>query len=157
MGRMSRSKGQRIERELVNLHLEMGVQARRVPLSGASDYNGGHDVDIYALGDEQAPLVFEVKSRGEGNGFRLLDRWLGSYCGLFLRRDRQDPMVVLAWHAWTRTINELLRIREELAKCLAELARLKNAPQDAIFAKPVANGGTDGETRTQIRGIPPHA
>src|SRR4051812_36685046 len=36
MARMSRTKGQRIERELVHLHLDAGIPASRVPLSGAA-------------------------------------------------------------------------------------------------------------------------
>ncbi len=33
MARRSREKGQRIERELVHLHLDAGIPASRVPLS----------------------------------------------------------------------------------------------------------------------------
>jgi Holliday junction resolvase len=36
MGRMSQRKGKVIEREIVQLHRELGVFAERVPLSGAS-------------------------------------------------------------------------------------------------------------------------
>ena len=36
MARLSRDKGQRIERELVHLHLDAGIPASRVPLSGAA-------------------------------------------------------------------------------------------------------------------------
>jgi Holliday junction resolvase len=39
MARMSRDKGQRIERELVHLHLDAGIPASRVPLSGAAGGN----------------------------------------------------------------------------------------------------------------------
>ena len=51
MGAMSKRKGSRIERELVELHRDIGVHAERVPLSGASRYrNGGYDIDIYPHG-----------------------------------------------------------------------------------------------------------
>ena len=36
MGRMSRSKGSRVEREFVNKLRDSGVYAERVPLSGAA-------------------------------------------------------------------------------------------------------------------------
>ena len=36
MGRMSRTKGGRVERELVNKLKESGIAAERVPLSGAA-------------------------------------------------------------------------------------------------------------------------
>jgi hypothetical protein len=43
---MSRDKGARIEREIVNAHLGLGIKPERVPLSGASPYQGnGSDPD----------------------------------------------------------------------------------------------------------------
>src|SRR4051794_14127693 len=86
-GRRSRAKGDRIERELVRQHVEVGVQAERYPLSGATRFRGsGHDIDIYAFGRDEAPLVVEVKARKSGAGFLTLEKWLGGYDGLFLRR-----------------------------------------------------------------------
>ena len=35
-----------------------------------------------------------MKARGNGSGFTLLEKWLGDYQVLFLRRDRADPLVV---------------------------------------------------------------
>jgi hypothetical protein len=35
----------------------------RYPLSGGSRIRGGHDVDIYAFGTDEGPLVAEGKSR----------------------------------------------------------------------------------------------
>jgi hypothetical protein len=67
MGRLSRDKGARVERQIVALHGEIGVKAERVPLSGAVRYQGnGADVDVYAFGPAAAPLVCEVKARGNG-------------------------------------------------------------------------------------------
>lgn len=105
MAKMSREKGLRIERELVQLHKDMGVYAERVPLSGASKYReNGADIDIYAQGKEDAPLVAEIKSRKSGAGFTLLERWLGEYDLLFLRRNNADPMVVLPWRIWRQLL-----------------------------------------------------
>ena len=53
-------KGNRIERELVELHRAFGIHAERYSLPGA---NRGHNIDIYPFGREEAPLVFEVKAR----------------------------------------------------------------------------------------------
>ena len=48
MSRISRDKGARIEREIVALHIEIGVKAERVPLSGSVRYRGnGADIDVY--------------------------------------------------------------------------------------------------------------
>jgi Holliday junction resolvase len=66
-GACHRRKGDRLEREIVDRHREIGVHAERYPLSGASRFRGsGHDVDLYPFGREQAPLVTEVKGRKDG-------------------------------------------------------------------------------------------
>jgi hypothetical protein len=49
-GRRPRTKGARIEREIVSRHAAIGIKAERYPLSGGSRFRGsGHDVDIYAF------------------------------------------------------------------------------------------------------------
>ena len=99
MGRASRDKGLRRERAIVDVHVKCGLRAERVPLSGASHYQGnGADVDIYARGT--VPLKAEVKARSNGSGFRTLEQWLGSNDALFLWRDRAAPLVVLPLHIW---------------------------------------------------------
>jgi Holliday junction resolvase len=138
-GAKHRQKGNRIEREIVKLHGEIGIHAERVPLSGAVNYKdtAGHDVDVYLLGVEECPVVFEVKSRKSGDGFRLLERWLENAEGLFLRSDRNKPLVVLPWETY-------LRLVEELKKCDVQRAR-KERPLAAILEKPVAGeGGSNG-------------
>ena len=104
MGKASRDKGNRAEREIVNRHKAMGVHAQRVPLSGAVGGAYSGDVDIYVDGGEEAPLVSEVKARKSGAGFKTLEGWLGDNDLLFLRRDGQDPLVVLPWETWKRLI-----------------------------------------------------
>lgn len=99
-GRAPRQKGDRIEREIVKLHIEIGVKAERVPLSGAAGGSFSGDVDVYAAGPDAAPLVTEVKARANGAGFKNIERWLGENDALFLRRDRAEPMVVLPWRTW---------------------------------------------------------
>lgn len=104
MGNMERQKGLRIEREIINLHKELGIRAERVPLSGAVRYQGsGHDVDIYPW---TGKLVCEVKGRASGAGFTMLERWLSDYDVLFLRRDRQEPLVVLPWRTWKALVKD---------------------------------------------------
>lgn len=99
MGKASRDKGLRRERAVVEIHVKCGMRAERVPLSGATRYrDNGADVDLYVRG--AAPLKAEVKARGEGGGFRTLERWLGDNDALFLIRDRATPLVVLPLHIW---------------------------------------------------------
>lgn len=100
MGRMQRRKGAVIEREIVNRHLELGIQAVRVPLSGAAR-GFKDDVRIEGLG------TCEVKARASGEGFRRLEQWLGSCDALFLRRNRADPLVLLPWSTYVRLMRAI--------------------------------------------------
>ncbi|HEX3523944.1 MAG TPA: hypothetical protein VHT52_17890 [Stellaceae bacterium] len=105
MSGAQRAKGARLEREIVELHKAIGVDAERVPLSGASHYRGGgHDVDVYAFGKDAPSLVGEIKGRAKGQGFTMLERWLGELDLLFLRRDRAKPLVVMTWDTYERLL-----------------------------------------------------
>jgi Holliday junction resolvase len=100
-----RQVGNRIEREIVDRHQNLGVRAERYPLSGASQFRGsGHDVDLYVLGKDEAPLDAEVKVRANGKGFMTLERWLGDCDLLLLRRNNADPLVAIPWRPWARII-----------------------------------------------------
>jgi Holliday junction resolvase len=104
-GARHRRKGDRIERELVDRHRALGVKAERYPLSGASRFRGsGHDIDCYIFGPDEAPAICEVKARKNGGGFVQLEKWLGEYDALFLRRDHADPLVVMPWRVWARLL-----------------------------------------------------
>jgi Holliday junction resolvase len=137
VSKSQRDKGLRIEREIVEAHREIGVHAERVPLSGAAHYkDDGHDVDIYPWGKDEAPLVAEIKGRGKGAGFKLLERWLGEHDLLFLRRDRQEPLVVVPWHVWERLI---CRATRRLPSTLPECS---NGHPGETFVKPDTVAGT---------------
>jgi hypothetical protein len=90
----SKDKGNRVEREIVKRHLAAGIEAERVPLSGA--VGGSYSGDL-RVGELKA----EVKARASGEGFKLLERWLGDNDLLFLRRDRTAPLVVMDWETYT--------------------------------------------------------
>jgi hypothetical protein len=86
-GARHRRKGDAIERELVARHKALSIHAERYPLSGASRFRGsGHDVDVYAFGPDEAPLVAEVKARKGGAGFTTIETWLGEFDVLFQHR-----------------------------------------------------------------------
>jgi Holliday junction resolvase len=106
-GARHRRKGDRCEREIVALHLALGIHSERVPHSGAMRYRGhGADVDVYALGREECPLVSECKSRKAGGGFVQLERWLGENDLLFLRRNHAEPLVLLPWRTWAAILKK---------------------------------------------------
>jgi hypothetical protein len=109
-GRRSRAKGYRIEREIVSGHAAIGIKAERYPLSGASRFRGsGHDIEIYAFGPDEGPLVAEVKSRPSGAGLVTLEKWLGEYDCLFLRRNNAEPLELLPWRVWARLLDRVHR------------------------------------------------
>ncbi len=97
-GRTSRNKGARIEREIVALHRELGITAEKVPLSGACGGSFGGDVIIPGIG------TVEVKSRASGKGWKVIEGWLGDNAALFLRRDRQAPLVVMPWNTYAKLV-----------------------------------------------------
>jgi Holliday junction resolvase len=104
-GARHRRKGDNIEREIVERHRAIGIHAERYPLSGASRFRGtGHDVDLFLFGRDEAPAVAEVKARKPGAGFVTLEKWLGEFDALFLRRNNSDPLVVVPWRIWSRLI-----------------------------------------------------
>lgn len=126
-GARPRRKGDRFEREIVALHAELGIHAERYPLSGASRFRGtGHDVDVYAFGVDASPFVAECKGRKKADGFRLLERWLGEYDLLFLRRDRCQPLVALPWHTYALLVERA---------CRNTLPSFKSAPLAKTSAK----------------------
>ena len=107
-GARHRQKGNRAEREIVDLHRALGVHSERYPLSGASRFRGsGHDVDIYPFGREAAPLVTEVKARKNGAGFVQLEKWLAEFDALFLRRNHAEPLIVLPWRVWADLLSKV--------------------------------------------------
>ena len=109
-GARHRQKGDRCERELVERHQALGINAERYPLSGASRFRGsGHDLDIYAIGRDEAPLVAESKARKNGDGFKQLEKWLGEYDLLFLRRNNADPLVLMPWRVWAALLAKIPR------------------------------------------------
>jgi hypothetical protein len=118
MGKFSRDKGNRVERRMVNMLKESGIPARRVPLSGATEYAKG-DVefikDAYVAArwsqyvedphtDEWAKygLVAECKARKEFP--KWLTEYLGSNDALFLVEDRKEPLVVLPFSIFREII-----------------------------------------------------
>lgn len=104
MGKASRDKGGRREREVVNFWRERGVKSDRVPLSGAHGGEYAGDVDLYAFGRDQAPLVGEVKARGDGGGFKTIARWLGQNDFLVLHADKEARLYVVPERIMERLI-----------------------------------------------------
>ena len=97
MGKFSRDKGNRVDRDFVNKLKEKKITASRVPLSGAA---GGDFAGDIILETDQGRLVAEVKCRKDGSGFKTIEKWLGSNDLLFLKSDRNEPLVVMSWDSF---------------------------------------------------------
>lgn len=107
-GRKHKVKGSRVERELVHAHRALGVEARRMPLSGAAGGEFAGDLMLTITSQDpklgKLELRCESKARSNGEGFATLERWLGKNHVLLLKRNRAEPMVVLPWETWSRLL-----------------------------------------------------
>ena len=85
MGKSQRNKGYRGEYNLVNYLKKHGVEAIRVPLSGASTFKGD--------------IVIQNKYRGEvklrKDGFKMIYKWLADNDMLFIKADRKQYLAVI--------------------------------------------------------------
>jgi hypothetical protein len=91
-GRGPRRKGDRVEREVLALLREAGLEARRVPLSGsAPGYPGDLEVELPGLGR----VLVEVKARKRV----ALEAWLEGRGLLVLKADRRPPLAVMPLQA----------------------------------------------------------
>ena len=100
MPKMSRDKGLRVEREIVNGLLEVGIKAERVPLSGAA--GGSYTGDIMIMDKFRC----EVKARKDGAGFRLLYKWKGLNDILIIKQDRSVPLFIMDLDTLSRLMKE---------------------------------------------------
>lgn len=101
-----KAKGTRAERLLASMRQELGIAARRIPFSGSlggwlDQYRGDVQLLLPILGQ----LVAEVKARRDAP--KVLTRWLATNDLLFIRPDRQDPLVCLPWKTWARILEAL--------------------------------------------------
>ena len=91
MGKASRDKGARFEREIVSIAQAHDLAAVRVPLSGATNFAKG---DVVVSNDVDSWTI-ECKKRG--SGFRTIYAWLekGDCDLLVLGADRKPALAVL--------------------------------------------------------------
>ena len=102
MSSKSKIKGTRIERKIVKLFEDMGIKARRQPLSGAlQDFP--HDVQVQLMGG----LNCEVKARKDGKGFATIKKWKGSADLLIMVEDYDEPCVLMNWRLWPQIAKRL--------------------------------------------------
>ena len=89
MASSAQQKGSRRERSIVELFESYGVDAQRVPLSGAA---GGLFSGDIVINEE---YKMEVKSRKDGKGFTCIKKWKGKNDMLVVWEDYDKPLAVL--------------------------------------------------------------
>ena len=103
MGKMSRDKGARVEREIVNAHKAEGIHSERYDSRrGQFGAERSYDIDVYWRGKDEAPLCGEIKAR------KKFPDWLVNYIGendfLVLRENGREPLYVVPHHNWIRIL-----------------------------------------------------
>lgn len=102
MGKMQRDKGARNERLFVEACEQAGLDAERIPLSGAVKGSFAGDVRV-------SGYLGEVKVRG--SGFKTLYEWL-EHDGadfLALRADRKGWLVVMPFEVFSKLVKDGVR------------------------------------------------
>lgn len=94
MSNPNKRKGRRVEREICKALERVGIDAKLQPLSG--QLGGSWSGDLMIEREWKA----EVKARANGEGFAVLEGWLGNNRFLFLKRDRRDPFVAMGFDAF---------------------------------------------------------
>lgn len=105
-----KDKGDRAERFIVKELQALGLEAQRVPLSGAAGgkFVGDIVLEVPGIGKR----LGEVKVRKDAQGFRLIEKWLreGLNDYLFLKRDYGKPFVVLTWDSFAELMNLVVQV-----------------------------------------------
>ena len=114
MGKFSRDKGARVEREFVHMLNDAGVICTKVPLSGAAGGAYSGDLDIHLTSGHKTHLRAEVKCRKDGTGWKTLVKWIGQNDYLFLKQARTDPLVVMPWERFIDLLVHLDNFKSEI-------------------------------------------
>lgn len=89
MGKASRDKGGRFERELVNTAKDHGLEAFRVPLSGAAT---GFKNDVII---KNGRTTWEIEAKKRATGFKFIYDNIEGADVLVIGADRKKPLAVL--------------------------------------------------------------
>ena len=116
MGRMSREKGAREERIIIEWFKSIGLDVRRTAASGAMQGHSG-DFELNLLGQ-----TFTGEGKARASGFRSIYKWLEGHAFLTCRANGQKPIVVCTQWFWEHIITLLLQQNTELQALLASEA-----------------------------------
>jgi hypothetical protein len=99
MPNRSRQKGDRFERECVNTLRAKGIEAERVPLSGAAGGSYASDLRV-RIGAAKVPIECKTRKRAWSDLFG----WLPGNFALFIKADRTDTLVVMSLETFVNLI-----------------------------------------------------
>jgi Holliday junction resolvase len=95
MSHPNKRRGTEFENTIVRKLAEKGIPAERVPLSGSIGGKYSDDIDLFP--ETEHKYKAECKKRKNGEGFKVIENWIGDLTTLFIGRNRKPPMVVLTW------------------------------------------------------------
>ena len=101
-GKAPREKGNRLERLAADIMRSYGLDAKRIPLSGSMDgFKGDLELTVLAT-----ILIGEAKSRAKD--FSKLYQWLAANDFLVIKKDREEPLIVMDLRRFSRLLMEVL-------------------------------------------------
>lgn len=107
MANKPKDRGRRAEHRVVKLHADIGVETKRVPLSGVLGGEFRDDIVLpYGRG--------EIKMRRGATGWKTLKVWMKDTQAMFLLEDRTLPLVVLPWATYADFVQRLYGQRDTL-------------------------------------------
>lgn len=113
MSSKAKRKGYRIEVQIRDKHIKAGIPCERVPLSGLM--GGNYDGDLCIPNVAEPVFKAEVKGRASGKGFKVLENWMKDKNIMFLKRDNQDPMVILDWETYLKLMSSYMDLQIDKA------------------------------------------
>jgi len=93
MAKAQRDKGSRVERKILALFRENGMQGKRTGFLPALGIPTDGDLEIEGM-------TVEVKARKKATGFKKVKDWLGKCDALVLVEDHREPLIVQRFSDW---------------------------------------------------------
>jgi hypothetical protein len=93
MANKPKDRGRAVENWIRDKHREHGIPCERVVGSGM--FGGKLTGDLCIPDVDHCKFRAESKARKNGAGFSTLEKWMGEDDIMFLKRNYQDPMVIM--------------------------------------------------------------